>query len=220
MATGHGETTGDFAHVQVAVLAKAPIAGLAKTRLIPALGAAGAARLQRRLTRQAILTAQAAGLGPVTLWCTPDARHRFFRALNEASGVPCLVQASGDLGDRMHTAFRLHCTLGPLLLIGTDCPPLTPAHLRRAARALCTGLDAVFHPAEDGGYAMVGLRAPQATLFTGMRWSTDAVMADTRARARDAGLTWCELETLWDLDEPADFARLSPAQSVALGLAR
>ncbi|MCK6432348.1 MAG: TIGR04282 family arsenosugar biosynthesis glycosyltransferase [Burkholderiaceae bacterium] len=220
MATGHGETTGDFAHVQVAVLAKAPIAGLAKTRLIPALGAAGAARLQRRLTRQAILTAQAAGLGPVTLWCTPDARHRFFRALNEASGVPCLVQASGDLGDRMHTAFRLHCTLGPLLLIGTDCPPLTPAHLRRAARALCTGLDAVFHPAEDGGYAMVGLRAPQATLFTGMRWSTDAVMADTRARARDAGLTWCELETLWDLDEPADLARLSPAQSVALGLAR
>jgi rSAM/selenodomain-associated transferase 1 len=220
MATGHGETTGDFAHVQVAVLAKAPLAGLAKTRLIPALGAAGAARLQRRLTRQAILTAQAAGLGPVTLWCTPDARHRFFRALNEASGVPCLVQASGDLGDRMHTAFRLHCTLGPLLLIGTDCPPLTPAHLRRAARALCTGLDAVFHPAEDGGYAMVGLRAPQATLFTGMRWSTDAVMADTRARARDAGLTWCELETLWDLDEPADLARLSPAQSVALGLAR
>jgi rSAM/selenodomain-associated transferase 1 len=220
MAIGRAETPGDLAGVQVAVLAKAPIAGLAKTRLIPVLGAAGAARLQRRLTRQAVLTAQAAGLGLVTLWCTPDARHRFFRALHLTSGVPCLVQASGDLGERMHMAFRLHCAQGPLLLIGTDCPPLTPAHLRRAAQALCTGLDAVFHPAEDGGYAMVGLRTPQVTLFTGMRWSTDTVMTDTRARARDAGLTWCELETLWDLDEPADLDRLSHTQSVALGLAR
>lgn len=220
MATGRAEATGNLAGVQVALLAKAPIPGLAKTRLIPALGAEGAARLQRHLTRQAVRTAQAARLGPVTLWCTPDPRHRFFRALNQTSGIPCLTQCSGDLGERMHMAFRMHCAQGPLLLIGTDCPPLTPAHLRKAARALCTGLDAVFHPAEDGGYAMVGLRAPQATLFTGMRWSTAAVMADTRARARDAGLTWCELETLWDLDEPADLARLSPAQSVALGLAR
>jgi rSAM/selenodomain-associated transferase 1 len=220
MATDHAEAPCGLAGVQVAVLAKAPIAGLAKTRLIPALGADGAARLQRRLTRQAIRTAQAAGLGPVTLWCTPDARHRFFRALHRTSGVTCLVQPSGDLGERMHVAFRLHCAQGPLLLIGTDCPPLTPAHLRRAAQALCTGLDAVLLPAEDGGYALVGLRSPQASLFTGMRWSTASVMNDTRARARDAGLTWSELEPLWDLDEPADLARLSHIQSVALGLAR
>jgi rSAM/selenodomain-associated transferase 1 len=209
-----------LAQVQVAVLAKAPVPGLAKTRLIPALGARGAARLQRQLTRQAIGTAWAAGLGPVTLWCAPDAQHRFFRALRRATGAACLVQASGDLGERMHTAFRLHCTLGPLLLIGTDCPPLTPGHLRGAAQALLDGADAVFQPAEDGGYVLVGLRQPQAALFRDMHWSTDTVMAVSRARARNAHLAVRELETLWDLDVPADLQRLSAPQATRLGLLR
>ena len=205
--------------VQVAVLAKAPIPGLAKTRLIPALGAQGAARLQRRLTHQAMRTALAAGLGPVTLWCAPDSRHRCFRALRRAMGVGCLVQASGDLGERMHTAFRLHCAAGPLLLIGTDCPPLTPLHLREAAQALLAGCDAVFLPAEDGGYALVGLREPRYALFRDMHWSTSTVMDDTRLRAAEEGLAWRELETLWDLDVPDDLARLSASQVASLGLA-
>ncbi len=197
----------DLHQVQVAVLAKAPIPGLAKTRLIPALGSQGAARLQRHLTRSAVQTALDAGLGTVTLWCAPHAQHRFFRALRQTTGVPCLVQASGDLGERMHTAFRLHCELGPLLLTGTDCPPLTPAHLRQAAQALLDGDEAVFFPAEDGGYVLVGLRRPQAALFRDIAWSTDAVMAQTRERARAAGLRCREFETLWDLDVPADLDR-------------
>jgi uncharacterized protein len=206
--------------VQVAVLAKAPVPGLAKTRLIPALGARGAARLQRQLTRQAVGTAHAASLGHVTLWCAPHAQHRFFRALQRTTGVACLVQPSGDLGERMHAAFRLHCTAGPLLLIGTDCPPLTPGHLRDAAQALLDGADAVFQPAEDGGYVLVGLRQPQAVLFREMRWSTDTVMAETRARARIANLAVRELETLWDLDVPADLQRPSVSQANCLGLSR
>jgi rSAM/selenodomain-associated transferase 1 len=193
--------------VQVALLAKAPIPGLAKTRLAPVLGARGAARLQRQLTRQALRTALAAALGPVTLWCTPDARHRFFRALQRTAGVRCLVQPSGDLGERMHTAFRLHCTQGPLLLIGTDCPVLRPGHLRQAAQALADGADAVLQPAEDGGYVLVGLRRSQPALFRGMTWSTDQVMAETRQRVRAAGLHLQELDTLWDLDRPQDLLR-------------
>lgn len=193
--------------VQVAVLAKAPMPGLAKTRLIPALGPQGAARLQRRLTRAAVRTALDARLGAVTLWCAPHAQHHFFQALRQATGVQCLVQPGGDLGQRIHTAFRLHCEQSPLLLIGTDCPPLTPAHLRQAAQALLDGGDAVFHPAEDGGYVLVGLRRPHAELFEGIAWSTDAVMAQTRERALAAGLRLRELETLWDLDVPADLAR-------------
>jgi rSAM/selenodomain-associated transferase 1 len=208
MAIGPVEPGEALRQVQVAVLAKAPIPGLAKTRLIPALGARGAARLQRRLTRAAVRTAFDAGLGAVTLWCAPDARHRFFRALQRTTGVYCLVQASGDLGERMHTAFRLHCVQGPLLLIGTDCPVLQPQHLRRAAQALIDGADAVLHPAEDGGYVLVGLRRPQVGLFAGMTWSTAQVMADTRRRARTLGLRLQELETLWDVDRPQDLARL------------
>lgn len=212
MATTRADTPHELSQVQVAVFAKAPVPGLAKTRLAPALGPQGAARLQRRLTRAAVQTALDARLGAVTLWCAPDARHRFFRALQRTTGVRCLVQASGDLGRRMHTAFRLHCAQGPLLLTGTDCPPLTPGHLRRAAQALLDGEEAVFHPAEDGGYVLVGLRRPQAALFEGIAWSTDAVMAQTRERAAAAGLRLREFETLWDLDLPADLARWRAGQ--------
>lgn len=207
MDTNLGRAEDPLRHVQVAVLAKAPIAGLAKTRLIPALGPPGAARLQRTLTRGALRCAMDAQLGSVTLWCTPHAEHRFFRALRQTTGVRCLVQASGDLGDRMHTAFRVHCAQGPTLLIGTDCPALRPEHLRQAARALLAGDDAVFYPAEDGGYVLVGLRQPQRFLFSDMTWSTAAVMADTRVRAQVVGLRLHELETLWDVDEPADLSR-------------
>ena len=194
--------------VQIAIMAKAPIPGLAKTRLIPVLGAKGAARLQRRLTRMTVACALDAQLGAVTVWCAPDSRHRFFRALKQTSGVDLLVQSSGDLGDRMHTAFRLHCTHGPLLVVGTDCPALRPEHLREAARALIAGDDAVFYPVEDGGYALVGLREPQPTLFEGMTWSTSRVMSDTRARTRAQGLRSREFETLWDVDLPAQLERL------------
>ena len=194
--------------VRIAVLAKAPIPGLAKTRLIPALGASGAARLQRRLTRMTVACALDAQLGAVTVWCTPDSRHRFFRALQRTSGVALLVQSSGDLGDRMHTAFRLHCVQGPLLVVGTDCPVLRPQHLREAARALIDGDDAAFYPAEDGGYALVGLRAPQPALFADMPWSTSRVMSETRARAHAQGLRVREFETLWDVDLPAQLERL------------
>lgn len=193
--------------VRMAVLAKAPVAGLAKTRLIPALGAAGAARLQRRLTRQTLATVQAAGLGPLTLWCAPDEQHRFFRALRRRCGVACRGQPAGDLGQRMLAAFCDAAAPGPLLLVGTDCPPLRPAHLRAAAAALLQGNDAVFIPAEDGGYVLVGLRQPQPALFEQMTWSTDQVMAQTRRRAQALGLQWRELAPLWDLDLPADLDR-------------
>jgi len=207
MDTSRESPEPDLHQVQVAVLAKAPIAGLAKSRLIPALGPHGAARLQRTFTRNAIEVAQTAGLGPVTLWCAPDAQHRFFRALVRATGVACRVQPDGDLGQRMHTAFGFHCAQGPLLLTGTDCPPLSPAHLRRAARALLDGDDAVFFPAEDGGYVLVGLRKPQPALFEDMAWSTPEVMSATRKRARALGLRVSEFETLWDVDTPADLRR-------------
>lgn len=207
MAIAPVDAPGDLTRVQVAVLAKAPMPGLAKTRLIPALGPQGAARLQRQLTRAAVQTALDARLGTVTLWCAPHARHRFFRAMHRTTGVRCLVQANGDLGQRMHAAFRLHCEQGPLLLTGTDCPLLTPDHLRRAAQALLDGEEAVFYPAEDGGYVLVGLRRPQAALFEGIAWSTDAVMVQTRERATALGLQLREFEALWDLDVPADLAR-------------
>lgn len=200
--------TVDAPIVHLAVFARAPLPGQAKTRLIPALGAAGAARLHRRLVLQVLATAQAAALGPVTLWCAPDAGQRFFRALARR-GVSCRTQLAGDLGARMRAA--LQATLpAPTLLIGSDCPALEPAHLHAAADCLRRGDDAVFLPAEDGGYVLVGLagEAP-AALFENMPWGGDQVMAETRARLLAAGLRWSEPARLWDVDRPEDLVRLA-----------
>lgn len=197
--------------VGLAIFAKAPQAGMAKTRLIPALGAGGAARLQRQLTLQALaLAAQAVAAGdidPPTLWVAPDASHRFFRSLQRCRGSIVRSQQGPDLGQRMATAFAAQA--GPLLLIGSDCPALRPAHLAACARALRNGDDAVFIPAEDGGYVLAGLRRPQPRLFEGIDWGGAQVMRQTRHKLRELGLRWTEPATLWDVDRPDDLARLS-----------
>lgn len=195
--------------VDIVVMAKAPIPGLAKTRLIPALGAAGAARLQRQLTLRALSTARRADLGPVQLWCAPNPQHRFFRALAQCHGVPCHSQPDADLGERMLQALTARSLVRPCLLIGTDCPALTPRHLKDAAAALTSGRDAVFIPVEDGGYMLVGLRRVVPGLFDSVTWSTGHVMAQTRQRLNAAHATWCETAVLWDVDTPADLARLT-----------
>ena len=94
------------------------------------------------------------------------------------------------------------------ICIGTDCPALTVRHLHDAAAALRAGHDAVISPAEDGGYTLIGLARHEPRLFTGISWSSDQVMRQTRERLRDCGLRWLELETLWDIDRPEDWQRL------------
>jgi hypothetical protein len=192
--------------VAVAVLAKAPLAGFAKTRLIPVLGADGAAALQARLIARAAATAAAAGIGPVTLWAAPDDGHPAFRAIAEELAVAVARQPDGDLGARMLAA--IEAAPAPALVIGTDCPALAPDHLRTAADILRGGSDAVLVPAEDGGYALIGVRRPEPALFSGMPWSTPNVMEETRARLRQLGMSWLEPVTLWDVDVPADLERL------------
>jgi rSAM/selenodomain-associated transferase 1 len=191
-------------NVGIAILAKAPIPGFAKTRLIPALGPDGAAMLQQRLTERAVATACAAGPGPLTLWATPDESHASFQALAATHEIILRRQPDGDLGARMLTATQD----GPTLVIGTDCPALTSAHLQLCAEELRNGLDAVIISAEDGGYVLIGTRRPIPELFTDMMWSTDTVMAETRRRLARHGLSWREPLLLWDIDVPEDLARL------------
>jgi rSAM/selenodomain-associated transferase 1 len=192
----------------IVVFAKAPVAGQAKTRLIPALGAAGAAALAERLLGHAVAAAVAAGADTVELCTTPDAAHPAFVRLARAHGITLTGQGDGDLGARMDRALaRALQQHGRALLIGTDAPALTGMRLAEAAAALATH-DAVFVPALDGGYALVGLRRATPALFSGIAWSTPQVMAQTRERAAAAGLRWAELTPLADIDEPADLVHL------------
>lgn len=194
---------------QLIVMAKAPVPGLAKTRLIPALGADGAARLAARLLDHAMAQARAAQLGDVILACAPDALHAAFAAQARSLGTTLVPQGHGDLGARMHRLFVNAFGQGArrVVLFGTDVPTLDAALLRCADAALADA-DAVFAPAADGGYALVGLRRPAPSLFEAMPWSTAAVMATTRERLAQAGLRHVELPEVHDIDEPADLVHL------------
>jgi len=200
--------------VAVAILAKAPLPGFAKTRLAPALGADGAAALQARLIERAVETARAADVGPITLWAAPDQDHPAFQTLAALFAVTLARQPDGDLGARMLAA--LAAAPGAAIVIGTDCPALRPAHLRDAAGALAGGVDAVVVPVEDGGYALIGMREPQPALFTDMVWSTAGVMAETRRRLTRLSLSWREPARLWDVDLPEDVERMKREGLAAL----
>ena len=189
-------------------MAKAPVAGYAKTRLIPALGAQGAAGLAMRLLVHALEQAQQAGLGPVELCCAPTARDAAFAPWAGAAGVALTDQGEGDLGERMERALQRGLLAQPtVLLIGTDAPALGAGVLRAAAAALETH-DVVFVPAFDGGYVLVGLRRPVPELFEGMTWSTPEVMQHSRERLAQAGIGHAELAPLADIDVPADLVHL------------
>ena len=192
--------------IGVAILARAPIPGEAKTRLIPALGAEGAANLQRWLLQRTVAMALVADVGPVTLWCAGDPRHAGFALCRAFPAVTVRQQPEGDLGARMLAALRQSPTAGTLV-IGTDCPALTAAHLRDAAARLA-GHDAVLLPAEDGGYVLIGANRPAPELFADVAWGTEQVMAQTRRRLAALGWRWSEPVTLWDVDRPEDLARL------------
>jgi len=187
------------------VFAKAPAPGLAKTRLIPLLGAEGAACLQARLTRRALNTALAADIGDVVLCCAPDAGHPFFAALGAELGVTLRSQCGGDLGAKMsQAAAAALAEARHALILGTDCPLLTPAHLRQALASLRGGRDAVLIPAEDGGYVLLGLARTAPALFDGVRWGGGQVLAQTCERLDRLGWRFATLAALPDLDRPGD----------------
>ncbi len=193
----------------ILIFARAPVAGSVKTRLIPLLGEHGAAALYRSLVERALTVAHESGVGPVELWCTPATDDDFFAACRERFQVTLHLQHEGDLGARMLNAFEDALTRWRrVLLTGSDCPSLTAAELRAAAGALREKCDAVFSPAEDGGYVLVGLSQAMPALFDAMTWGTATVMEETRLRLRRLGWRWHELPVHWDVDRPEDYQRL------------
>ena len=183
---------------RLVIFTRYPTPGAAKTRLIPALGADGAAALHRRLTERTVAVARAAGV-PFELWITGGKPAAFRDWLGD---VDVRAQGEGGLGERL----LLAATPYPVIFIGTDAPDLVPAHLRAAADAVGAGR-AVIGAAEDGGYWLLGLPVAVPRVFEGIAWSTETVFALTLERLRDAGHEPIRLPTLSDLDVPDDLAR-------------
>jgi len=191
------------------VFARAPQPGEAKTRLIPVLGEAGAAALHRRLAMHCLRAATDAQLGPVELWCAPDAGDPFFRECERRFGVSLHSQGEGDLGARMRLAFESALARASrAILVGSDIPALSAQYLRDAERALAGGDNVVIGPAADGGYVLIGLSRCDAGLFRGIPWGGPKVLPETRRRIAALGWRLIELPALWDVDRPEDLDRL------------
>jgi rSAM/selenodomain-associated transferase 1 len=187
------------------VMARAPVAGFAKTRLVPRLGAEGAAELHALLLERTLAAAAASGFATVALWCAPDRRAPFFEALRAAGRLELHDQPAGDLGARMLAAFEHHLAGGaPAVMVGTDCPELSPGHLVAAREALAAGAHAVLLPARDGGYAALGLSRVHRALFDGVPWGTGEVLAATRERLGRLGWIARTLAPVRDVDRPED----------------
>jgi uncharacterized protein len=192
--------------VALVVLAKFPTVGRVKTRLAEAIGAEAACVLYRAFVRDLARRLRRTPL-PVW-WAFTPAASRFAPLVRSRR---CFPQCGGDLGARIHHALRVTAarTHGPVVAIGADAPHVSGRELVRAARALERGADVVLGPAVDGGYWLIGMRAPRRAVFDGIPWSTSGVVAATRRRCRALGLSCIEVAADFDVDGLDDLAALA-----------
>lgn len=189
----------------VLVFSRAPVPGETKRRLIPALGPERAAELHEQMLEAIVGSAVQAGAGPVIVCCTPSTEHDCFSRLRRDYGATLCEQTSGDLGARMHAALADALRQYPrALLVGSDCPSLTPDVIASAARALENGYQAVIAPATDGGYVLLGLNRLSRRLFEDIEWGGADVAKATIKRLDGLGWRYLALEPHTDIDRPED----------------
>jgi rSAM/selenodomain-associated transferase 1 len=194
----------------LAVMAKVPVPGLVKTRLCPPLTPGQAAALARCLLLDTLAKVrQTPGAAPCLVYAPAGARGAFRDLAGD--DIALLPQEGRDLGERMHrlSSRLLAAGCAAVVILGTDSPTLPAAVLADAVAHVRRGKDdLILGPSEDGGYYLIGLSRPQPDLFAGVAWGGSGVLADTRERARRRGLRVRLLPRWWDVDTPADLARL------------
>lgn len=194
--------------IRIVIMAKAPVAGFAKTRLIPALGAEGAAELAKKMLRHTMTTALASKLGIVEVCAVPAPSDSVWQNLDLPNNISWSSQGEGNLGERMARAAERTVHNGEaIILIGTDCPTIDASTLHEAAESL-QQYDASLLPTFDGGYAMLGLKKFDSALFDNIPWSTSTVAQKTLKSIQRLGWQAKVLPPLHDIDEPPDLQHL------------
>ena len=189
---------------RIVIFAKAPVPGQVKTRLIPALGAEGAAQLAQQMLLDTYAAASSVRGANTEICCAPDPDAPEWPPYLPPQAWLLTEQGEGDLGERLARAAERVIGEGEcVILIGTDCPSLTAARLKNACDELETH-DAVMHPTFDGGYALLGLKRFDPSIFSGIEWSTPAVAGQTIAKLEALGWSIHIGETLRDIDESED----------------
>ena len=191
----------------IIIFAKFPAQGMAKTRLQPALGIDGAARMARQLLLHSIEQAVATGFS-IELCVSPAPSDPCWQTLGLPDSLRWSEQADGDLGLRMFTASQQALArFKQVILIGTDCPSLSSIIIQRAAQRL-DNQDSVMIPAFDGGYVLFGFKQVAARLFSDIEWSTPSVAKITQQRLAELNWSLAFLDSLPDIDEPEDLQYL------------
>jgi hypothetical protein len=192
-------------------MAKSPQPGRVKTRLVQGEGSGWnnehAAQLAYAALQDTFALAKNT-LPPCRVVLALDGLPEYLP--DDWQAVPRLTQTGNDLGERMANVARLLFEDGAshVCLMGSDTPHLPPAFVTEAWGRLADGADVVFGPAEDGGYYLVGLRAPFPALFSGIAWSTPDVLHQSVRAVQEAGLRAEKLPVWYDLDTSADIVRL------------
>ena len=198
-----------YPSARILVFAREPRAGAVKTRLAAHIGDESALRLYLAMLRRVVTTVEQASLAEFHLWAASNCEHEEFLALCNVQDIR--LQQGDCLGSRMRNACAVELAeagVESVLIIGSDCPALTPDYLDRALAALSGGTDVVLGPARDGGYVLIGLRKVSGELFRDVDWGGPEVLRQTVSRVREAGLRHQLLEPSWDVDEPEDLALL------------
>ena len=194
----------------LAIMAKAPLPGTVKTRLVPPLTAEQAAELYRALLVDQFEQLSQVGGAARYVFYAPANAEEVLRELG-GSGYAYRAQSDGDLGARMEHVFtELRC-LGHrnIVLVGSDLPALPLQILDDAFMRLARQeAQVVLGPSRDGGYYLIGMNQSAPEIFDNMTWSHDRVLADTTARLDGLGLSYRMLPTWFDLDVAEDFQRL------------
>lgn len=181
------------------LFAKYPLPGYAKTRLMPALGPDGAAKVHRHLAQRTIGILQQSG-APVEIRFAGASAAAFRGWLGD--DIALVEQVEGGLTERLIDAGRDH----PHIFFGADTPDLSVEHVRGAIDALAK-YDVVIGPANDGGYYLIGMRRARPELLRDMSWSTADVTPETLRRCEALGLSVALLPMLADCDRPEDLDR-------------
>ncbi|HET9939497.1 MAG TPA: TIGR04282 family arsenosugar biosynthesis glycosyltransferase [Candidatus Eisenbacteria bacterium] len=191
----------------VAILARAPVPGRAKTRLTPPYTPEAAAHVARACLLETLHRFPRAIDVPFTLFLDGDPDPALIETIR-AAGLGLIPQAEGDLGARLAAAFRAlrAGSAESVVAIGADSPTLDPARIAEAIAAL-DECDVVLGPADDGGYYLVGARGDRGGIFDGIPWSTGRTLEVTVERARALGYAVRLLAPHYDIDDAATLAR-------------
>jgi len=197
-----------YPSAKILVFAKAPVEGRVKTRLASSIGDEAALRFHVQMLERTLEMVCKYRLASVELHVSGSPEHPLIQSLAKQYSIRVRLQQGNDLGQRMHHALE-QSLLGShyCVLIGIDCPAMNVDYLANAFTALVRGQDAVLGPAEDGGYVLIGARQLSRDWFSDIVWGSRHVFEQSRQKIMANGAQLEELQTLWDVDQIADFQR-------------